>query len=95
MSQRLNPDRYKVHGDWEHVSNTEWGRVPDGVTYQIADLLEVRSGHIWHAGAHKVTLDKATRETTGMKSTTFYGESAWSDANRYIDDVYYKLRRNG
>lgn len=87
---RLNPERYAIHGHWCEVAS--WvGHVvlPDGnddraeVVVKVADLLEKRSGHVWSNGAYKVQLTNVP----GMRSKTFYGESAWSDAARYAEDA--------
>jgi hypothetical protein len=90
MSQRTGP-RYKVEGPFRPEAETDWGPVPDGVSYSVGDLREV-SGHLWREGAHKVALSAEVRRITGMRSKTFYGESAWNEAARYIEDVANKLR---
>jgi hypothetical protein len=93
MTTRLNPERYAVHGEWRHAAG--WAGfvvLPDGnddradITVQVADLLEKRSNHVWRSGAYKVTL----RNVPGMRSKTFYGETAWSDAARYASDAATK-----
>jgi hypothetical protein len=90
MSQRTGP-RYEVEGAFRPRDETDWGPVPEGISYSVSDLREV-SGHLWRGGAHKVALSAEVREITGMKSKTFYGESAWAEAARYIDDVDQKRR---
>lgn len=92
MSQRLNKDRYAVHGGWRRASG--WSglvEVPTGVKpavidVQVADLLEVRSGHVWSNGAYRVTLTNVP----DMRSKTFYGETAWCDAARHARDAASK-----
>jgi hypothetical protein len=91
MSQRTGKN-YAVHGSFRQRDEYDYGPVPDGITYSVADLIE-RGQHIWSNGAHKVALSVEVRSATGMKSKTFYGESAWNEAARYIDDVEQKLRR--
>jgi hypothetical protein len=82
--QRLNPQRYAVHGAWRRVA--AW-RGPHGqVTVEVADLLEKSSNHVWHSGAYRVTL----KDVPGMRSKTFYGESAWSAAERYASEAATK-----
>lgn len=90
MSQRLGKN-YAVHGAFRERSETDWGPVPEGARYFVADLLEKRSGHVWQNGAHKVQI--TTKRPGAPRSRTFYGESAWSDAARYIDDFENWLRR--
>src|SRR5690606_1272496 len=90
--------RYAVHGAWREQIRTEWGYpMPAGVRYFVADLLEKRSGHVWSSGAHKVQIEKlagTTRAQTGQpRSRTFYGESAWRDAARYVEDYDWWLKR--
>jgi hypothetical protein len=83
---RLNPDRYAVHGEFRSRIQRS---IPmdDNKVARIevlsADLLEKGSGYIWTSGAFKVTL----QNVPGMRSKTFYGETAWSDAARYASDA--------
>jgi hypothetical protein len=93
MSQRLNKARYAVHGDWrpaaQHAIPTydETGDEDAAIiTVQVADILEKHSGHVWRSGTYKVTLTNVP----GMKSKTFNGETAWSDAARYASDAATK-----
>jgi hypothetical protein len=91
VSQRTGK-RYSVEGPFRPRDETDWGPVPVGIQYSVADLREV-SGQLWPEGAHRVQLSADVRQVTGMRSRTFYGESAWAEAARYIDDVDQKRRR--
>jgi hypothetical protein len=93
MSQRLNPERYAVHGKWREVARwAGYVTSPDGnddradIIVITADLLEKRSGHVWSDGAYKVTL----KNVPDMRTKTFHGETAWSDAARYASDAATK-----
>jgi hypothetical protein len=90
---RLNKDRYAIHGDWRYAAHRH-GLVDRGADVQpalievkVADLLEKASGHVWNSGAYKVILQNVPG---GMRSKTFYGETAWSDAVRYASDAAVK-----
>ena len=91
---RLNKERYAVHGGWrcavERVyRNRDWpdqDLAPQTITIDIADLLEKRSGFVWSNGAYRVTL----KNVPDMRSKTFYGETAWSNAARYAADAATK-----
>lgn len=82
-------NRYKPVGNWreaptEHCA-TWYGDVKylRHVRLQISDVREV-NGAIWHDGAHKVII---TGPPGRPRSKTFIGETAWSDAERYIGDA--------
>ena len=95
MSQRLNKDRYAVAPPWEQVShaqNDREGDAPFEVFHHEAGLREKRSGHVWGGGAHRVRI---TGPAGHPKSTTFYGETAWSDAERYVRDAIHWYQRRG
>jgi hypothetical protein len=91
MSQRLNPNRYAVHGEWAYAAHRH-GLVDRGIDVQpalievkVADLVEKgRENHVWKHGAYKVILQNVPGT---MRSKTFYGETAWSDAARYASDA--------
>jgi hypothetical protein len=91
VSQRLNRDRYAVHGKWREQPSSNSLLY----TYHVADLLEKGSGHVWHDGAHrvKITPPGVVKDwPRRIRSTTFYGESAWSDAERLIRDAENQAR---
>lgn len=88
---RLNADRYAVHGSWRERERRHYRFDDDQPGYaeivvQVADLLEKGSGHVWTSGAYKVAL----KNVPGMRSKTFYGETAHSDAARYASDAATK-----
>ncbi|MCD6056513.1 MAG: hypothetical protein K0Q89_43 [Thermomicrobiales bacterium] len=87
---RLNKDRYIVHGEWRYAAHRH-GLVDRGddvqpalIEIKVADLLEKRSEHVWKDGAYKVILQNVPGK---LRSKTFYGETAWSDAARYASDA--------
>ena len=88
---RLNPERYAVHGEWRHAAGwsglieVAGGIKPADVHVTVADLAEKTSvgDYVWNNGAYKVQL----KNVPGMRSKTFYGETAWSDAARYAADA--------
>ena len=62
-------------------------------TLQIGELVDTRTGNVYPDGAHKVTLPRHVRDL-GFRSKTFKGETAWSDAERLINDVLVAIRYN-
>ena len=56
-------------------------------TVEVGDLLDTRTGTTYAEGWHRVQLTPAGRERTGMRTKTFRGETAWSDAERYARDL--------
>jgi hypothetical protein len=91
VSQRLGK-RYKiVPGTWWKATTYDYGTpLPEGVEYSCADLTD--GTHTYTDGAHRVKLPKGDH---GLRSTTFYGETAWSDAVRLIRDYAWKTRFHG
>lgn len=91
MSQRLDKDRYAVEGPWTQQVCGPSGETLRGVLYYRAGLLDKRLGHVWDDGAHRVKVLGPSK----YRSATFYGETAWSDAARLIDDVAWEQRQQG
>jgi len=71
-----------------------WGPIPDGysVHIEIRDLLSTKhdNGYVWRDGYHKVVVQGPQPRP---RSRAFMGESAWSNAERYADDVVSDLQR--
>jgi hypothetical protein len=79
--------RYKVEHDW-HAADTEthtdmFGDTWATVTTEFATVVDTRTGDTFQDGARRVTV-KANGKT---RRRTFIGETAWSDAKRWIWDV--------
>ena len=72
--------RYKLHGPWRHHDTV------GPISIDVADLIEP-NGHVWPAGAYKVYNDNVAVKV-------FKGETAWSDAARLANDLYYEWRLN-
>lgn len=66
----------------------------DAVKIEVADLMY--SGQLWHDGAYRVTIKPGEDDRTGKprtpKKRLFYGESAWSDAERMASAVDFGAR---
>ena len=64
--------------NWRDVTrDTDTGHVK----VETGDLMY--QGHLWTEGAWSV------RSLKTGKRTLFYGESAWSDAERLVSDLYW------
>jgi hypothetical protein len=77
--------RYKVHGPWRTDHTVGMLRI------EVADALDKKTGHVFTDGAYRV-VDHITGKTinTGKGSRIpFYGESAWSAAERLANDLYW------
>lgn len=83
MSQRTGKN-YKVdQASWDRRDRYDYGDVPDGCEYWVADLIDSH-GYRWRSGAHKIKVPK--HPSCRVRSTTYYGETAWSDAARALND---------
>ena len=67
---------YKVKGNWHTHEEFQ------GVELQVCDLIESEQ-RVWSEGAWRV-------RGAGLRTRTFKGESAWSDARRWFGDVTYR-----
>jgi hypothetical protein len=83
--------RYTVQGPWRRISSTS---ITVGFDEKVigyierADLLDTRTGDTYEDGARRVR-----SLVEGFRSKTFKGETAWSDARRYSDDLHAFARR--
>lgn len=84
--------RYAPTGSWHtafHMSFTNDDDSTSSVTVEIADCRDQRGGRTYTDGTFRVTL----RNITGMRSKTYYGESAWSNAQRLANDALTRMRQ--
>lgn len=72
--------RYKLHGKWTPTLDFDMGPV----TIERNDLIDER-GNVFNDGAYRVKKD-------GRTVKTFKGETAWSDAARLANDLYFDWR---
>lgn len=84
--------RYSIEGPWELAERLVLNDGYAGETYvlgkvETATLVDTRGGYRYDRGAYRVT-----SKVPGIRTKTFRGESAWSDAARYADDVYEAAR---
>lgn len=90
-------NRYKIQGEWSEDSRI-------GIfVIQSADIIDVKTGHQYREGAFRVmrkvqdgigpiTLKPAKKGKGG--TVPFFGETAWSDAERLARDLALEeLRR--
>jgi hypothetical protein len=76
--------RYKVSSDWSLE------KVVGPAVVETADLTDTRTGHVYREGAYRV---RFPRKVEGFRAKTFYGETAWSDAERLARDALFAERR--
>jgi len=79
--------RYKVQGSWVNDADI----FGESVVVQYADLLDTRNGDIFRQGAFRVLVDGKPVKGKGG-SIPFFGETAWSDAERLARDLYFAAR---
>lgn len=83
--------RYKVCSPWSVDPTVRGGEYDDDkgihvVEVENADAQDTKTGDVYREGAFRVTVDgKPVRGKGG--STPFYGEMAWSDAQRLAYDL--------
>jgi hypothetical protein len=87
-----NYKRYEIAGKWRVVTSDEVGfdcGDPDDVVVQEADLRDKQTSQVYLRGAYRVSPVLAR----AFKPKVFFGESAWSDAQRYAGDITTACRR--
>lgn len=84
MSHQRLGKNYKIdQTSWRRKYYYDYGNVPDDVEYWVGDLTD-QYDRSWRDGAHKIKVPK--QPNCRVRSTTYYGETAWSDAARAIHD---------
>lgn len=89
--------RYEVISAWreverETVVSGSWGEDrPDVlVIHETADIRDPRGGWTYREGAHRVRSFRGGRSFKRLR--TFYGETAWMDAERMFSDIVAEVR---
>ena len=79
--------RYKVTTEFE--DDTPW--LP--FITQTADIVDTKTGDTFRQGAYRVVDTRTGKAVRGKGGTTpFFGESAWSAADRLASDLCLKVR---
>lgn len=85
--------RNKAVGDWATKAAHAVDHYPDGpervratIVVEQADCLDTRHHQRYIGGAYRVRL----KNVPDMRTKTFLGETAWSDAARYAHDASSK-----
>jgi len=87
-----NYKRYEVASPWRAVDEMDVGHGcgdPRAVVVEIADLRDKQTGDVWRQGAYRVR----PVMRPGFKPAVYFGETAWSDAQRKADDETFAQRR--
>jgi DNA-binding transcriptional MocR family regulator len=81
----------KLTSEWEIIDVTGVSR--QGVVLRLEHLeanYQTRDGFEHFGGAHRVTVVNVETGKNYARPQTFYGETAWSDANRAFNDAYFE-----
>lgn len=81
---KANRQRYEALA-WSRPS-VEHDTVDGPITIETATLRDKRGGALYHEGAYRVSYKG--------KHAVFFGETAHSDAQRLVDDLYWALRHD-
>ena len=87
----MSKARYSTPGPWYQIDRAvirDCGRELVVATIEAGDLVDTRTGVSYEDGARKVR-----SHIQQIPGKTFRGESAWSDARRYADDIAQAARR--
>lgn len=82
--------RFKVEGPWNtRISGQNYGRY----LIQYADARDTKTNTLYMAGAYRVIDETTGKPAVRGKGGTvpFYGEVAWSDAERLASDLFWKV----
>lgn len=84
-------NRYKVTGSWGHDKQI------GSFVVQAADIMDMQNGQRYLEGAFRVVRVSDGKPAKVGKGGTvpFYGESAWSDAERLARDLAFAERYAG
>ena len=91
--------RYAKTGAWREVdAKVFWvGGTTENhaikLFHEVADMQDTVTGDMYIDGMHKVYATQLLSQKSAKRVKTFYGESAWSDATRLYDDIYFEYRR--
>lgn len=86
-------NRYRVVGEWtQRQSSVAYDHNGVRLVSRIeeADLQEGEHGYRWAGGAQRVRFERD--EAPNPRGRTFKGETAWSDAERYVMDIEMQHR---
>lgn len=84
--------RYKVNSSWSIDSVYGADITASGHATLVADALDTKTGDVFRDGAWAVSTVKPG--TKGSRGRPFYGETAWSDAERLAMDLAMADRYN-
>lgn len=85
-----NYRRYEVVSDWYRSFDSIDYAVGDIVIIiEDADLRDKQNGKVYEGGASRVRVEGPGPK---VRPKVFFGESAWSDAERYASDLFFDQR---
>lgn len=79
--------RYKVVSEWSMDST-----YPEGIEVQSATIEDTKNGQQYREGAFRVLRNGKPVKTGKGGTVPFYGESAWSAAERLAMDTWFAVR---
>lgn len=80
---------YKAVGNWR-VENRLTADDGTEILTEVSDVRE-SNGNIWHDGAHRVSVN-GPGKPAGFRRKNFIGETAWMDAERLANDLFFQIR---
>lgn len=90
--------RYAKVGSWRTWSSKVFwvgGNTEDHaieLVHEEADMRDTVDGHEYTDGMHRVYAKHLISQKSAKRVKTFYGESAWSNADRLYSDLYNEYR---
>jgi hypothetical protein len=78
--------RYRVHSEWQGTSEG-YG----SFRVEVADALDTKTGTVYTDGAYRVVRNGKPAKKGKGGTVPFYGETAWSDAERLASDLFWQV----
>lgn len=85
--------RYKVTSEWSGHQSASAGGGQDVFQVESADIVDTKNGARYRDGAYRVTKNGRPAIVGKGGTVPYYGESAWSDAERLFNDLVFEARR--
>ncbi len=98
MSKKVLRKGEKLTTDWQLITNEQVRTSPadaEGVLVNVSVLhadYQTRDGFVHVSGARRVVAVNVETGKSHQRPQSFYGETAWSDADRAFGDIVSELR---
>jgi len=90
--------RYAKVGSWRVVESKVFyvgGNTEDHaieLVHEVADMRDTQGGYEYSDGMHRVYATHLISQKSAKRVKTFYGELAWSNAERLYGDIYHEYQ---